>query len=343
LYGTGRLMENCRGFAYDHRQPAPPAEEPTMSRYLTRRQWLTRTPAVLAAASAGTATAADRPADEPFGYCLNSSTIREQPLPLVQKYEIAARAGYTAIEPWIRDLDRYVQEGGSLQDLGKRIRDLGLAVPSAIGFCEWIVDDDAQRARGLEEARRSMEVVRQIGGERIAAPPVGATKQADLDLRKAAERYHALLEVGRQQGVVPQVELWGFSLALSRIGEVAYVATEAGHPQATLLLDVYHIHKGGSDFGALRLLNGAAMHCFHVNDYPADPPRATITDAHRVYPGDGVAPLRAIFRTLHQTGFRGYLSLELFNKDYWQQDALHVARTGLEKTRAAVRAAFAAG
>jgi hypothetical protein len=35
------------------------------------------------------------------------------------------------------------------------------------------------------------------------------------------------------------------------------------------------------------------------------------------------------------------LSLEVFNRDYWQQDALSVAETGLEKTRAAVRRAMA--
>jgi sugar phosphate isomerase/epimerase len=106
-------------------------------------------------------------------------------------------------------------------------------------------------------------------------------------------------------------------------------------------LDVYHIYKGGSDFGGIKLLAGSAMHVFHVNDYPARPPRAEIGDAQRVYPGDGVAPLGMLFRTLRDGGFRGFLSLELFNRDYWQQDALLVARTGLEKTRAAVQNALA--
>ena len=86
--------------------------------------------------------------------------------------------------------------------------------------------------------------------------------------------------------------------------------------------------------------NGAAMHVFHMNDYPAQPPRDQITDAHRVYPGDGVAPLRELLRELRRSGFRGVLSLELFNRDYWQQDALTVARTGLDKMRAAVRSSL---
>jgi sugar phosphate isomerase/epimerase len=77
-----------------------------------------------------------------------------------------------------------------------------------------------------------------------------------------------------------------------------------------------------------------------MNDYPAQPPRAEITDAHRVYPGDGVAPLRELLRDLRRIGFRGALSLELFNREYWTQDALAVARTGLEKMRAVVRSSL---
>ena len=84
------------------------------------------------------------------------------------------------------------------------------------------------------------------------------------------------------------------------------------------------------------MFNAAALHVFHMNDYPASPPREKATDADRVYPGDGVAPFTQILRDLHGIGFRGFLSLELFNKKYYQQDPLVVARTGLEKMKAAV-------
>ena len=295
--------------------------------------------------NAGASAAADpnssRSEKEPFGYCLNLSTIRGQKLPLVEEIEVAAKAGYQAIEPWMNKIDGYVKEGGSLRDLGKRIADLGLSVESAIGFAEWIVDDEARRARGMEQAKRDMATLREIGGKRIAAPPAGATDRSDLDLFRAAERYAALVDLGEKMGVIPQVEVWGFSKCLSRLGETTFVAIESGRAKACILPDVYHIFKGGSDFAGLGLLSGSAVHVFHVNDYPAEPKRETMTDAHRVYPGDGVAPLNQIFRTIRDNGFRGYLSLELFNPDYWQQDALQVARTGLQKTREAVSRAFA--
>jgi sugar phosphate isomerase/epimerase len=161
-----------------------------------------------------------------------------------------------------------------------------------------------------------------------------------MDLRKIAERYRTVLELGRQTRVVPQLEIWGGSKTLHTVSEAAFVAIEADHPDASILLDLFHLYKGGSGFNSLRMLNGNALGIFHMNDYPAQPPRETVTDADRVYPGDGVAPLDTVLRNLHAIGFRGPLSLELFNRRYWQQDPLTVARTGLEKLRAAVRHAL---
>jgi sugar phosphate isomerase/epimerase len=255
-------------------------------------------------------------------------------LPLVEVIDIAGKAGYQAIEPWISEIEAHVEQGGSLADLRKRIRDSGLTVESAIGFAEWIVDDDARRTKGLEQARHDMDLVQQIGGKRIAAPAAGATDVANMDYMRAAERYHALLALGDHFDVVPQVEVWGFSKTLQRLGQAAQVAIESRHPKACVLPDVYHLYKGGSDFEGLKLMNGAAIHVFHMNDYPADPPREIIDDRDRVYPGDGVAPLTQILRTLRETGFDGYLSIELFNPNYWQQDALGVARMAIKKVQA---------
>jgi sugar phosphate isomerase/epimerase len=318
---------------------------------LTRRQWLLSggvfgTAAVLAAEIGAAADNGPQAAQvpvpashEPFGYCLNTSTIRGQHLDLPAQIDVVAAAGYSAAELWVGDIEAFVKKGGSIRDLANRIRDRGLTIPSTISFFRWLSDDMAERARGLEQAKREMDLVRRLGATRIAAPPAGGTERR-LDLLEAARRYGELVYLGNSFGVVPQLELWGFSKSLSRVGEVACVAMESGRPEACLLLDVYHIYKGGSDFHALRFLNGAAMHVLHMNDYPAVPSRAHINDAARVFPGDGVAPLRMILRTLRDVGFRGFLSLELFNPDYWKQDPHLLARTGLRKMKAAVQAAL---
>jgi sugar phosphate isomerase/epimerase len=302
----------------------------------TRRHWLQSTAALATGLALGETVRADKPTD-PFIYCLNTSTLQGQKLDLVELIEITAKSGYHAIEPWSSEIDRYVKNGGDPKDLAARIKDRGLRVEDVIAFFEWAVDDETRRKKGLEEAKRVMDLARQIGAKRIAAPPAGATDQADLNLFKVAERYRALLELGDKMDIVPQVEFWGFSRPLSRLSEAALVAVESGHPKACVLADVYHLYKGGSSPEGLRLLSANALQVVHFNDYPADPPRTSITDAARIYPGDGVAPLKKIVRILQEIGFKGVLSLELFNREYWKQDAKEVAKTGLEKMKKVVR------
>ena len=276
-----------------------------------------------------------------FIFCLNTATIRGQKLGIVKEVEVAAKAGYQAIEPWVASIEDYKKQGGSMPDLKKRIADSGLSVESAIGFPQWIVDDDARRAQGLERAKLEMDLVAQIGGKRLAAPPSGATDVPGLDLLKGAQRYRALLEAGDQIGIVPQLELWGFSKNLNRLGQCAAVAIDTGHPKACILIDVYHLYKGGTDIHGLALLNGNAVHTLHMNDYPAEPPREKIDDSFRVHPGDGTAPIAEILSILRSMGGKKILSLELFNRAYWAMDASEVARAGLEKMKTAVKAASA--
>lgn len=316
----------------------------------SRRQWLagvagTAAVAATATSQGGHPVARPKPA---FGFCLNTSTVRDKDgksRPILELIDIATRAGYDAVEPWTAEIDAYLKGGGTLADLRKRIEQAGLKVPDVIGFSEWIVEDEGRRKKGLEQAKLDMGRAAELGCKRIAAPPVGATggtsKRDDpkftlpvIDLLAAADRYRALLEVGKTMGVTPIVEIWGFSKTLRRLGEALCVAAECGDGTAAILPDVYHLYKGGSDFAGLGLLSANAVGIFHVNDYPKIE-RDKIVDADRVYPGDGIAPLKEVFATLRAMNYAGYVSLELFNRDYWKQDPHEVAKTGLAKTKAA--------
>ena len=309
---------------------------------MSRRDLLKTTSVATAGLLAGSATARAKSkrkkGTDPFRYCLNMSTIRGQDLSVTGEVDVAGKAGYDAIEPWLGKLNDYKKSGGSLKDLRRRIEDHGLTVESAIGFARWIVDDDAQRAKGLEDARRDMDLLAQLGARRIAAPPAGA--RGTVDPMAAAERYRKLLEIGDEIGVVPQIEMWGGNPSIGRVSTAIYIAIEAGHPDACFLGDVYHTYKGGSDFEGLKMLGPQALQHFHWNDYPAEPPVDTIGDEHRVFPGDGIAPITDITRGFLQVGATPVLSLELFNREYWAMDALEAAKVGLKKMKASVAPAL---
>lgn len=268
-----------------------------------------------------------------FKFCLNTSTISGQQHGLEKNIEIAARAGYDSVELWIRDIQEYLNNGNSLTSLNRFIRDSGLEVSNAIGFAPWLSDVDETSSRGFSQMREEMEMLAAIGCTRIAAAPAGEFEQSGLNLFEAGEKYRRLLNLGRETGVMPQLEFWGSSAVLYHIGQIMMMAAVADDADVKLLPDVYHLFRGGSGFESLKMLNGNMIDVFHFNDFPGNIPGQEQTDAHRIYPGDGAAPMGKIVADLAAMGGVKHLSLELFNRAYWEQDALEVAKTGLEKMK----------
>ena len=265
---------------------------------------------------------------------LNPSTLRGYKLDFRQQVEVAVAAGYDGIEPWIRDL-RAAQADGSLGDAVRFAKDRGLSFVNGIAFGEWANPDPVRRAAGLEETKRDMALLAEIGCPMIAASMFGIQKPGTPiePLPALTERYAAVLELGRAAGVRPLLEYWGHSVNLCKVADALQVAAATGDAQAGVLADVYHTYRGGNSFETFRFLSPAVLPVLHVNDYPATPAADELKDADRVYPGDGIAPWARIFRILSETGARPWLSLELFNPNYWNSTPLQTARTGLAKTR----------
>jgi 2-keto-myo-inositol isomerase len=268
-----------------------------------------------------------------FKYCLNTSTIRGQKPGLKKSIEIAVEAGYDSLELWVGDVKEYKSQGNSLALLKKYMDDSKITVEDAIGFAPWMVDDEQQRKAGFDQMREEMSLMLELGCKRIAAPAAGVKPGTPLDLFKVGERYKLLLDLGRQTGVMPQLEFWGASPAFYHFGQALMAAASANDPDVKILPDVYHLFRGGSGFDCLNMVDGKLIDVIHINDYPGDVPREKQNDGHRVYPGDGAAPFKQIVSSLRSMGGVKVLSLELFNVEYWKNDPLTVARTGLEKMK----------
>lgn len=267
-----------------------------------------------------------------FRYCLNTSTISGQNPGLLKYIEIASKAGYDGIEVWVRDVKAALADKHSLSSLKLFIEDHGLQVESAIGFAPWMTGGK----EGFLQMEQEMDMLAALGCKRIAAPPAGVPADSTLDLFAMGEKFKRLLDLGRNTGVMPQLEFWGASPVLWHLGQVLMIAAAADDPQVKILPDVYHMFRGASGFDALKMLNGKLIDVFHMNDYPNNKPREEQVDADRVYPGDGAAPLQQILKDLKEMGGEKVLSLELFNRTYWKEDPLLVSRRGLDKMKTLV-------
>ena len=303
------------------------------------RRDLLRLSGVAAAASMlpGTVKATVAFPKGPFRFCLNTSTIRGQNPGLLHSIEISARAGYDGMELWVNDIKDYLKQGNSIQSLAKFISAKGIVVENAISFTGWMVDDDTKRKAALAELEEEMKMMAALGCHRIAAPPAGVEKDKPIDFQKAGARYREILALGRKYKVMPQLEFWGASGTLYNFSQALAIAAAANDRDARILPDIYHLFRGGSGFDGLQLVNGKVIEIIHINDYPASKPVNEQTDSDRVYPGDGAAPVKQVLRDLKAMGGTKVLSLELFNKTYWAQDAMLVASTGLQKMKSLVK------
>lgn len=313
---------------------------------LTRRGFL-QAGAAAAMAGAGARTVAAEPAGRAaaaatgsarWPLVLNTSTIR--PASLDDKIAIAAEVGYDGIELWINDLEEHEKAGHSLEDLGKRIRDRGLFVPNVIGLWSCMPPGEDAFEASLPATRERMRRAAAVGSTHVAAIPT--PDRADFDLAWATHCYRRLLVMGLEDyGITAAFEFVGFLKGIHRLGQAAGAIIDADHPKACLVADTFHCYRGGSGFKGLALLNGAAISNFHWNDVPPEPAAGQMGDEHRIFPGAGILPLVDILRDLDHIGYRGPLSLEMFNRAQWERDPRDVAAEGLDRMRAGVEAAFA--
>lgn len=252
----------------------------------------------------------------PFRISLNTSTLMAYQLPVDVQVEKVVAAGFDGIELWMRDIMAYLEKGGTTKALKEKLQAGNLRLENIIGFSEWCSDDPEKRKSALEQLRKEMNIIKELGGEHIAAPVMGISSLDPTKMDEYADRYRAILDLEAETGVIPVIELWGMG-ALHKISDCAKIVIASGHPKATMLLDCYHVHRGGNSWDTVDVLNGAKLPVIHMNDYPSEPTYDKLTDADRVLPGEGVCPYDYIVPKLYEAGFRGGFSVELFNKGYW--------------------------
>ena len=252
-------------------------------------------------------------------FAMNASTLRGYNLTLLDQMKAMALSGFGGYEPWMKDI-RAAKADGTLADVCRIARDCGVSFINGIAFGQWVNPDPKIREVGLEETKRDMALLSEMGCPCIAASMFGMQKPGlpDLPLEAIAERYVKVLDLGKAMGVRPLLEYWGHSVNLFRLEDALEVVRLTGRDDAAVLADVYHTYRGGGSFDAYRKLSAKLLPVLHLNDYPSYPYREQLKDPDRVWPGDGKAPWRKIFADLDAVGADPWLSIELFNPAYWR-------------------------
>jgi 2-keto-myo-inositol isomerase len=260
---------------------------------------------------------------------LNGATIMRSPLG--DDVEIAAECGFSALEIWAGKLEAYLRSR-SLEELGGRLAALGVQ-PWCINSIENITPrDGAGRRQVLDELRSMAAVARAIGAPSIVvvpgtAPDAWGRGEAIAD---AVEILRAMSDVAGDVGLAfeflgkPRCSVPTLDMAIEIVELV-------DRPNVGMVIDAFHFHAGGSALADLERVPVDRLFVVHLNGCE-DLPKSQLTDAHRLYPGEGAIPIEEILSRLRARGFDGGVaSIEIFRPAYWEQDPREVARTANRK------------
>lgn len=260
--------------------------------------------------------------------CLNGATIMHSPLE--RDVEIAAEGGFSALEIWAGKLDAYLDRH-VLSDLRGQLEAHAIT-PWCINSIEDITHRTAAR-RGelLAEVERVAGVARAIGAPSIVVVPGTRPDGASAadSIKDAVDVLRAMSDVAGEVGLAfeflgkPGCAVPTLDMAIEIVGSVA-------RDNVGMVIDTFHFYAGASCLEDIRNVSIEKLFVVHLNGCE-DHPLTQLTDAHRLYPGEGVIPIDGILAVLRERGFDGMASIEIFRPEYWSQDPHEVARNAYNR------------
>ena len=114
---------------------------------------------------------------------------------------------------------------------------------------------------------------------------------------------------------------------------------KAGAKSVGLLLDAYHLQRGGRPGAGFSDVPAAEIFYVQYSDVPDAPPNGP-PPTDRLPPGKGVVRWTELFQLLAAKNYTGYISFEAPNPTHWERSAAEVAAEGAQATRSALAKAF---
>ncbi len=236
---------------------------------------------------------------------------------LEDKLTAAARAGFDGVEIFENDL---VASPWSAKEVGEHCAELGLSIDLYQPFRDFEAVPPAVLARNLRRAELKFDVMEQLGtATMLVCSTVSPDAVDDDDL--AAEQLHLLAERAAARGLRIAYEALAWGRFVNTYEHSWRIVRRAAHPALGLCLDSFHILSRGSDPAAIRTIPGEKLFFLQL----ADAPRLQMdvlqwSRHHRLFPGQGSFDLTAFTGHVLAAGYRGPLSLEVFNDVFRQAD-----------------------
>ncbi|MGR9282144.1 bifunctional sugar phosphate isomerase/epimerase/4-hydroxyphenylpyruvate dioxygenase family protein [Rhizobium johnstonii] len=232
---------------------------------------------------------------------------------LREKLEAISAAGFDGVEIFEND---FLTFDASPREIGRMVRDAGLEITLFQPFRDFEGMPEPHRSRTFDRAERKFDVMQELGTElmlvcsNVSTIALGGIDRAADDFRELGER-----AAKRSIRVGYEALAWGRHINDHR--DAWEIVRRADHPNIGLILDSFHTLARRIDVESIRAIPGDRIFIVQLADAPMiDMDLLYLSRHFRNMPGEGDLPVVDFMRAVAATGYKGPLSLEIFNDQF---------------------------
>lgn len=243
---------------------------------------------------------------------------------------MAAAAGFDGIEVFEPDL---VVSPSSPEQIRELATGLGLSLDLYQPFRDGVEVAPEALPDSLRRLRAKCELMNRLGTTVLLVCSNVATAVLDDD-RAIAEQLRAAGDIADEYGIDLAYEALAWGAHVNDWRRAHRIVELADHPRVGTCLDSFHILSRGDDVTGVETLDPRRIFFVQLADAPLlQQDVLSWSRHHRVFPGEGDFDLVDLLRRLHECGYAGPVSLEIFNDSFRQADVHRTAVDGLRSLR----------
>jgi len=236
------------------------------------------------------------------------------PIPLPERVHAAARAGFTGFGVAHNDLANYLGTA-DLATLADILADAGMSYVELEFLTDWWHGDSPARSESDGTLRLLLDAAEVLTPHHVKIGPDIHGGAYDLD--QWAEQFHRVCTVFAQVGTKVAIEFMPFS-NLSTLAAGAELVSRAGHPSGGLMIDLWHLARGGGTLTELAALSPTLISAVELDDGDAVQVGGGYSDTilRRRLCGQGSFPVAEAIQTLRGLGWDGPWGVEILSEVY---------------------------
>jgi len=241
---------------------------------------------------------------------------------LDEKLKTIAAAGFEAVEIFENDFTCFE---GSARDVARMCGDLGLRICALQPFRDFEGLPEPQRSQAFRRAEKKFDLMAELGTDLLlVCSNVSPLALGGID--RAADDLHELGERAAKRGLRVGFEALAWGRFVNDYRDAWEIVRRANHPAIGIILDSFHTLAPGFPVSPIAAIPGDKIFLVQLADAPQLDLDVLSWSRHfRCFPGQGNLPVADFMKAIDATGYKGPLSLEIFNDQFRAQSTREVA------------------